>query len=220
VISALIFDFDGLILDTESPIYQSWLELFASQGQALPWDLWVSQIGITEDSIDLFAELETMVGHPLNRAALMDNRRRRETTLVNQKAVQPGVRETLDAAHSLGLKTAVASSASREWVAGHLTRLALIDYFTCLKTSDDVQRGKPAPDLFLAVLEELGLSPAKVVAFEDSPHGIHAAKSAGIYTVAVPNPVTRTLDLSEADLRLDSLLDIPLNDLLRIAQGV
>jgi HAD superfamily hydrolase (TIGR01509 family) len=213
MIRGLIFDFDGLILETEGPVYQSWCELYESQGERMPWDFWASQIGVAEGTVDLFGKLEQLVGLPLDRQALLGSRQKREEELIAAQAVLPGIYEYLQDARRLGLKTAIATSSSRSWIEGHLAYLGLNDGFDCIKCSDDVSQTKPSPELFLAVLNELKFLPGEALAFEDSPNGIKAARSAGIFTVAVPNVVTRHLNLEDANLCLDSLAEISLEAL-------
>jgi beta-phosphoglucomutase-like phosphatase (HAD superfamily) len=115
------------------------------------------------------------------------------------------------------VKLAVASSSSRAWVAGHLQRLGVLERFEVLKCSDDVERVKPDPALYRAACEHLGVPPARAVAIEDSPNGILAAKRAGLFCVAVPNALTGRLVLDAADLRLASLSELPLANLLTLA---
>jgi len=132
--------------------------------------------------------------------------------------VLPGIVEYLEDADRLGLRVGIASSSSRNWVLGHLERLGLSDRWECIRCWGDVERAKPWPDLYLAVLDHLGVPPSEALAFEDSPNGIAAAKAAGMICVAVPNPLTDALDLSKADVRLGSLAEMPLPELLdRIA---
>ena len=129
--------------------------------------------------------------------------------------MRPGVRDYLDAARRLGLGLAVASSSSRRWVAGHLERLGLADRFDVLRCAEDVTRVKPHPDLYVAALKALGAAPVAAIALEDSPNGVLAAKRAGLFCVAVPNPLTAKLDLTAADILLASLDELPLPALLR-----
>jgi HAD superfamily hydrolase (TIGR01509 family) len=126
----------------------------------------------------------------------------------------PGIVEHVNAAKSLGLLLGLASSSTREWVTGHLARLGMLDRFDCMRCRDDVAHAKPEPDLYLAVLECLGVDAGGAFAIEDSPNGVLAAKRAGLRCVAIPNPITARLDLSQADLLLDSLADVTLPDLL------
>jgi len=121
----------------------------------------------------------------------------------------------LDQAKALGLKVGVASSSTAEWVRGHLARLGILERFDCLRCRDEVANAKPEPDLYIAVLECLGVTAAEAIAIEDSPNGVTAAKRAGLRCVAIPNSITAKLDLSDADVLLHSLAEITLADLLR-----
>jgi HAD superfamily hydrolase (TIGR01509 family) len=133
---------------------------------------------------------------------------------VHAKELLPGVLQHIEEARALGLKLGVASSSTSEWVKGHLNRLGILDRFHCLRCRDDVANVKPAPDLYLAMLECLGVSAAEAFAIEDSPNGITAAKQAGLRCVAIPNSITAGLDLSRADVVLGSLAELSLAELL------
>lgn len=214
-IRALIFDFDGLILETEGPVYKSWQELYQEHNCELSFETWGNIIGMAEAAFDPIDELEVQLGKKFpDRESLVSRRRQRESQLILQQSVLPGVKDYLQAAKRLGLKIGLASSSTSEWVFGHLSRLGLLHYFDCIKTSDDVARAKPDPELYLAVLKELGISPDEAIVFEDSPNGVLAAKAANLYCVMVPNELTRRLNLNHADLRLSSLAELPLEDLL------
>ena len=215
MISALLFDFDGLIVDTESCIYQSWQELYESFGAQLEPSTWARQVGIITSEGDHLADLEGLIGGPVDRATLAPKRKQRELELIRAQPARPGVQDYLRDAWRLGIKTGLASSAPCSWVTGHLERLGLIDDFDIIWASDDVRRVKPDPELYLAVLDALGVTAAEALALEDSPAGVHAAQRAGIFCVAVPNPLTRLLPLDHADLRLDSLAEIPLEALIQ-----
>jgi len=214
-IRGLIFDFDGLILETEGPIYQSWQEIYQSFGFHLELETWATIIGTTSTHFDPLDELESRLGRHLeNRQALTERQLAREGELISNQPIRPGVKEYLQDARRIGLKTGLASSSSCKWVTGHLKRLGLAGYFDCIRGSDDVPQVKPDPDLYLAVLAELDLQPEEAIAFEDSPNGILAAKKAGLFCVAIPNGLTSRLLLDHADLRLNSLDEVPLKDLL------
>ncbi len=219
MIRALVFDFDGLILETESPIYQSWKEMYQAYHQELSWDTWADIIGRSEIAWDPLEELETLLGKKLDRPRLEEARRQREMEMILAQPIMPGVVEYLEAARQRGMLLAVASSSSYSWVHGHLSRLGLRDYFSCLRTSSDVQHAKPDPELYLSVLHCLDTSASEALALEDSPHGITAAKRAGLYCVAVPNDMTRCLETGHADLTLNSLLDLSLEQLLERANN-
>jgi len=201
---AIVFDFDGLILDTEEPIYRSWLEVYTAHGQELPFDRWMQTVGSSNAAFDPRANLEERLGRALTQEVL-DERMRRRSELVLEQAVLPGVAELAAAARDIGLKTGVASSSSQGWVREHLERLGILGLFECIRCRDDVQRVKPAPDLFVATLDCLGVAPGESVAIEDSPNGVLAAKAAGMFCVAVPNTITAGQDLSRADVVLSSL---------------
>jgi HAD superfamily hydrolase (TIGR01509 family) len=144
----------------------------------------------------------------------------RKTELIAALDVMVGVREYVADAKRLGLRLAVASSSSRTWVLGHLERLGLSADWDAVRTRDDVARTKPAPDLYLAAVEALGVAPNEAVAFEDSTNGIAAAKAAGLLCVAVPNALTAGMDLGRADLRLSSLMETPLERLLAVLSAL
>lgn len=222
-IQGLIFDFDGLILETEEPIFISWQELYRSFGYQLTLETWQTIIG-TANADALFdpaKELDRLVGVNLNWDELEPMRRKRELDVVLSLAPLPGVREMLVDAKRLGLKIAIASSSPCSWVTGHLVRLALVDYFDCIVAEDDVSHTKPDPELFLKALECLGLEASQAVVFEDSLNGILAAKRAGLYVVAVPTVMTRSQIVDQADMQLSSLSQARLEDLIgRIETGV
>jgi HAD superfamily hydrolase (TIGR01509 family) len=211
-VKLIVFDFDGLILDTEVPVYDAWQELYGEHGHALEFEKWAQCIG-TADTFDPCADLAERVGRAVEPGALRDRHRERTDALIAAQEVLPGVVERLDEARALGLTLAVASSSSRGWVEGHLHRLGLLDRFHAVRCAGDVPRVKPDPALYRAVLEATGIRAADAVAFEDSPNGILAAKRAGLACVAVPNALTGRLDLGAADLRLASLAEMSLTAL-------
>jgi HAD superfamily hydrolase (TIGR01509 family) len=214
VIKALVFDFDGLILETETPAYETWSEIYREHGHELPRERWVQNIGASAWPFDALEHLASLVTAPFDRDAVKARREARKVELVAALEAMAGVRDYLRDARRLGLKVAVASSASDAYVCGHLDRLAVRDGFDVVVCRDHVERGKPFPDLYLRAIAELGVAAREAVAFEDSPNGIAAAKAAGLHCVAVPNPITSTLDLSGADLRIDSLGALSLEELI------
>jgi len=213
-IKALVFDFDGLILDTEGPVYQSWRELFQSYGSDLTLDDWQICIGSAEGTASFFDNLAEKLGNPLDMEIEAPKRLERELELIATQPILPGVHEYIQRAAELGLKMGVASSSPCKWVLGHLQERGLRKHFECVLAADDVGITKPDPDLYLTALDCLGVSSREAIAFEDSPNGVLAAKSAGLYCVAVPNPLTRQLRIKEADLQLESLEVMSLDELL------
>jgi HAD superfamily hydrolase (TIGR01509 family) len=213
VIRAIVFDFDGLILDTEEPVYRSWVEVYQQHGAELPFERWVEIVGSTTIGFHPQRHLEELLGRPLGEDVL-ERRVGRRTEFILANQVLPGIVQHIEEAHALGLKLGVASSSTNEWVKGHLARLGILERFHCIRCRDDVVNAKPAPDLYLAVLECLGVAAADAIAIEDSPNGITAAKQAGLRCVAVPNSITAALDLSQADILLASLSQVTLSELL------
>ncbi len=215
MIRALVFDFDGLILETETPAYQSWAEIYREHGHELPMDQWHGYVG-SDTGFDPAGHLAALVGEGLDREATQARRDARKTELIALLDVMVGVRDYVADAKRMGLLLAVASSSSRAWVLGHLERLHLNAEWDAVRTRDDVARTKPAPDLYLSAVAALGIAPKEAVAFEDSANGIAAAKDAGLLCVAVPNALTAGMDLSRADLRLASLAETPLESVLAV----
>jgi HAD superfamily hydrolase (TIGR01509 family) len=213
LIRAVVFDFDGLILDTEVPVYRSWQEVYEAHGEELPFDRWVQIVGSTTAGFHPQSHLEERLGRPLPQEVL-DRRIGRRTEMILANPLLPGVIEHVDAARDLGLKIGVASSSSSDWVRGHLARLAILDRFECVRCRDDVAHAKPEPDLYIAVLDCLGVRADEAVAIEDSPNGVAAAKRAGMLCVAIPNSITAGLDLREADVVFNSLAEVTMAELL------
>ncbi len=214
-IRAFLFDFDGLLVDTETPSRGAWEWLYREHGFELPADKWLTLVGTIGAPWDPMTHLEELVGSPLAQAELDDLRREHELTLLEAEELRPGILEYIEVAEERGLRRAIVSSSTRRWVDMHLARLERAVGWDAIVTADhDVTRAKPRPDLYVEALELLGVDPDEAVAFEDSLNGIRAARAAGIFCVAIPNEVTRTLELDEADLELESLADLPPAQLL------
>ena len=208
MIAAVVFDFDGVILDTERPNFNSWQEVFASHRVELDLAHWARHIvGSAADS-DVFGHLEQLAGRRVDREEVESARRERYLRQVNSQAPMPGVLDRLREAKALGLNLGVASSSSRGWVKGHLQRLGILEMFDSIWTRDEVTNAKPDPEIYLSVTAALGSLPQQTLAIEDSAHGVNSAKGAGLYCLAVPNSITRGLPLRNADLRIDSLTEI------------
>lgn len=205
MLHAIIFDFDGTILETETPDYQSWQELFHQHGCELPLDAWMQTIGTVSTAFDPYQLLEDQLGAPLDRPAVRHLRRQRYHELVAQQPLRPGIELLIAAAQEQGIPLAVASSSTREWVEGHLTARNLHHYFTVIRTANDVRQVKPDPELYLAAVTALNATPAHTLAIEDSYNGLLAAKRAGLKCVVTPNAMTRSMRFAEADLVLESL---------------
>ncbi len=204
-IQAVIFDMDGVLSDSE-PIYQDSLnQVLSEHGYALTDEDNAQILGTTVeyswrwiiDRFGLEGSLEDWVAR--YDSIIVDNLRRRVEA-------SPGVYELLDGVKARGLKLGLASSSQGNWVEALLTTLGVQDKFETIVSGEMVTNGKPDPEIFLTAARRLGVDPARCLVIEDSPHGISAGKSAGMKVVAVVTPLTRDLDLSEADIRIDSLL--------------
>jgi HAD superfamily hydrolase (TIGR01509 family) len=210
MIAAVVFDFDGLILDTEMPGFLAWAETFASFGASLTEDEHAMKIGAHFDRLDLLrSRVPDGLPHDDEVRAL---KRARHDELLASEVVQPGVEAWLAEATALGLPLALASSSDSEWIEGHLDRLGLRHHFRHVVCCENGMPPKPAPDCYLAACAALEVDPARALAGEDSANGGAAAKAAGLWCLAVPNALTKRLDLSAADLRLESLADATLGE--------
>jgi HAD superfamily hydrolase (TIGR01509 family) len=206
---ALLFDFDGLLLDTEGAELRSWIELYDRHGHEFPLDRYYANVGTLSGGFDPLHHLAE-----LGIFADEDERRERDLALCDLEELRPGVVELLDEAERRGLATAIVSSSSDSWIDRNLRHRDLLDRFTAVVCANgDAARAKPAPTLYLEAVERLGVRPEEAVAFEDSPNGVAAAVAAGVLCVAVPNAVTGPLDFSRADLVVASLEDVDLDAL-------
>ena len=220
-LAGILFDFDGLVLDTETSEYLTVADAFADHGLELSRDEWVGVIG-TADHPHWTEMLETALGRPLtNREEVLETRRARHHARISAETVRPGVVELANAARDAGIGVAIASSSPLDWVDGHLTRLGIDHLFPVRATRDDVghARTKPCPDLFLLAAERLGVAAADCAVLEDSEPGIAAGNAAGCATVAVPGGMTAHLEFEAADLVVGSLAELDLDRLAALVDG-
>lgn len=226
MLQSLIFDFDGLILDTEWPAFQSWQEIYRQYGVEMSIETWLPSIGTgaTTQVFDPYGYLAARSDQALDRETISSWCKRRNLGLIEMQPILPGVKELILEAKHRGMRLAVASSSSREWVAGHLSRLGLLEYFDALTCGDEIPRTKPYPDLYLNTLEKLDVQAIETVAFEDSLNGMLAAQRADIFCVVVPNLLTRHLSFQKVDLQLASLAELSLDELIeqhtRLGNGI
>ena len=211
---ALIFDFDGLILNTEVPEYKAWTEVYRRYNATLLLEDWVKVIGTTPDAFNVFDHLQVQVSQPLDMTAIRKEQQSAFWSLMDQETVMPGVEKIMSQARSAGMSMGIASSSPYDWVNGHISRLGIKEQFDYICTAEDVAKVKPEPDLFLCAAKRLRVDPQDAVVFEDSLNGVIAAKKANMSCVAVPHILTRGLDLSKADLIINSLADYDLQEIL------
>jgi HAD superfamily hydrolase (TIGR01509 family) len=217
MLKALLFDFDGLILDTETPEYLAWKDIYQEHGFELPHEEWgkiVGGYGISD--FDAAEHLALLSQGRLDSVSMRLRHSSESLARIHTQSVLPGVLDLIRDAKAHGMKLAIASSSPHSWVDNHAKRLGIFHHFDKVICADDVGAGrtKPNPDLFLLALKQLQAEKEAAVVFEDSPNGVLAAKRAGIFVVAVPNPVTALLAIEGANLIVTSLSELPLVSLL------
>jgi putative hydrolase of the HAD superfamily len=210
---ALVFDFDGLLMDTETTSLQSWQYEWRQHGLELDQTTFFADHG-ADITAERYRQLAEAVGPEFD----YETSHTRRTAYRDDLHLRLGLRDGIDAwlaqAHEAGLRCAVASSSSESWVTGMLRGVGRLEAFGVLAFGNEVQRVKPAPDVYLLALERLGIEPAAAVAVEDTPHGVAAAKAAGMACIAVPNPFADVSRFGAADLVLSSAADLPLREAL------
>ncbi len=224
-IQALFFDFDGLILDTETPAMRAWEELYQRYGLTFPFEAWSKVIGgWGESAFDAAEYLIQHLPHPngLSPAKVLEMHQALSHAWLQKEQPRVGIEHLLQQAQQAAVRCFVVSSSSHLWVDGHLQRLGLAGYFASTICADDVPPGrtKPHPDLYLKALERAAIDPAQGLALEDSPNGVRAARAAGLRVLAIPNPVTARLAFPLApDDYLSSLHNVTLQHLQRYLQN-
>jgi len=205
MIQGIVFDFDGLILETERPQYEAWRDVFASFGRELPLQAWLDVMG-KPVRIDMFPRrLAVELGRDLDIDTLIAQYRHVVATHLATQPILPGVQRVVQDAQQRGIKLAVASGSTHRWVNGHLARLGLAQYFDHTTCSEDTDKHKPDPEPYLHACRALDVAPGSAIALEDSTLGVAAAKTAGMFAVAVPTEMTGYQSFDHADLVLDSL---------------
>jgi HAD superfamily hydrolase (TIGR01509 family) len=213
-VDAIIFDFDGIIIDTETPDMEVWQEFYRSKGLDLPVSLWMRRVGYNEgDAFNPATHYEQLTGIRLDEAFLQNHFKDYVERCARQP-VLPGVYNLIQQASKAGIRLAIASSSRREWVERWLRQHNLWSYFDCILTREDVNLGKPAPDLYLSAVKCLDVPAERCLAIEDSPNGMKAALAAGLRCIAVLNPLTARLERPDVTLTLESLADFDLQELL------
>jgi HAD superfamily hydrolase (TIGR01509 family) len=220
MIQAVVFDFDGLILDTETNEFKAWQDVFRQYGTELALDVWSGVIGTDMLSVfDPYNHLAELTGLKIDRDEVRRTVRENFAKRMESEQLRPGVVSVLEQARRLEIAIGLASSSSCDWVVGYLTKYGLRDYFDCIRTRDDVARVKPDPELYLLAVECLGVKPREALAFEDSANGAAAAHAAGLHCVVVPNAVTEGLAFGPHSKRLSTLEGLDLQRLIRELEG-
>jgi HAD superfamily hydrolase (TIGR01509 family) len=220
MIKALIFDFDGVIVDTETPEFNAWREVYGKFHQQLPLSEWQKALGTSSRDFDPAIYLEKLVGHSIDKKKAKHDQRVISLSQISRMKPLPGVEKLIDSAHHQGIRLAIASNSSSDWVWCNLARLDLARFFETICTGDEVHTVKPDPALYLLALKELGITAGEAVVFEDSPFGITAAQNAGIFCVAIPNRISGQLNIDHADLIVNSLEEITIEGLEKTSQTI
>jgi HAD superfamily hydrolase (TIGR01509 family) len=202
--AAILFDFDGVLVDTEWAIYDAWHELFRAHGHPLPLELYNRCIGSDFSNWSPKTHLEELTGNAFDWHQLDVVRQEQIESELGAAGPMPGVVRLLE-----HIQQAEMSSSSHRWVDGWLARLGLTERFATVVCRGDAARIKPAPDLFVEAARRLGVAPGDCLVIEDSLNGVRAARAAGMPVIAVPNRVTACLDFSLADATLPSLSEFP-----------
>jgi putative hydrolase of the HAD superfamily len=215
-LKGIIFDFDGLIIDTEMPGCNAWAELFNQHGFSFTIEDWKKAIGTGPTAYNPASHLSQLTQGRLDPQVIQKQTLARVRELIESQPILPGVLDFIIGAERLGLPMAVASSSNRDWVEGYLLKLGIRKFFKVVCTSDDVTNVKPDPELFILATKNLGIDPSEAIIFEDSPNGIRAAKAAGISCIAIPNDITKSMDLSLATRVVNSFLELDPHDLINL----
>jgi len=218
ILAALVFDFDGLIVDTENPGFISWEEVYQEFGATLAIDDWRHATGYV-GGFDPAIHLEQILGRRLDWSQLMPKREARNWELTLQAKTLPGIEQLLLSARERRLRVGVASNSENGWVEGGLRRLGLRDYVDTVVSRDMVMNPKPAPDIYLKTVQTLQVEPSHAVALEDSEPGCRAAKRAGLKAVAIPNRFSERQDLTIADLIVRNATELSLDRLATLVSG-
>jgi HAD superfamily hydrolase (TIGR01509 family) len=219
-LDAVVFDFDGLIIDSEWVIFESARAAFEVHGHQLTVEAWATVVGLGDDDDERMWDtlLDAMGIEGFEMATFSPTYQAQDRSDRDSLPVLPGVEVLVDSLTAARVRIGVASSSSVGWLERHLDRLGLLHRFDTLVGADLVGGvGKPAPDVYLRACADLAADPRRSVALEDSAHGLTAAKAAGMAAVAVPSRITRHNDLTHADLVVGSLEDLSLADLERLA---
>lgn len=209
MIRAIVFDFDGLILDTETPLIDAYAAVHRAHEVAFDRAVFLRSVGHADYAFDPWHGFSPHA----DRAALELERRALKDGLLLRQPILPGVVALLDDARELGCRVGLASNSDHPWVDGHLRRLGLFERFDFIACREDAASPKPEPDLYRLVLNRFGLRGHEAVAFEDSHTGSLAAKRAHLWAVAAPNESTAHHDFSHVDLKVASLAEVKLCDL-------
>lgn len=212
-INAVVFDFDGTLIDTETCAYDAFCTIYRELGYELALEAWSLGIG-THGGFDPYSHLEEITGRTLDREEIKGRFVALHHANIEKTTLLPGVIDRLEEAKRLGLRIGLASSSDRAWIERHLEKQSIRHYFEVIRSKDDVELVKPDPTLYKLAVEGLGVQPYEAFAVEDSMHGLHAAKAAGLFSLVIPNMVTGHMDFSVADYIAGNLKELTFAELI------
>ncbi|MFD0959837.1 HAD family hydrolase [Paenibacillus chungangensis] len=214
MIKAIIFDFDGTIIDTETPWYYAFRNAYEEHGVELSLEQYSECVGTSHHAFNPYEYLMTELNLPIDKEEFHRRIHNDHARLMEQQGIREGVLEYLEAAKAAGMRIGLASSSRRKWIDRYLSQLKLADCFEVICTADDVDQVKPDPALYKMAVKGLGVKPEEAVAIEDSPNGAKAAVAAGLACIIVPNALTNLLQFDEAERCKygQSLMDIDFNE--------
>ena len=212
-IDALVFDFDGLLVDTETASLRVWQYLWRRYGLELDVATFFAPHG-GDVIAERYARLAEAVGPTFDQDDAHNARLTYRQEVHATLELAAGIARWLDEARDLGIRLAVASSSPRDWVVDHLTRVGYLDRFELLACGDEAGTYKPDPGVYLLALERLGVPAERALAFEDTVHGVAAANAAGLRCVAIPHPNADPAAFTAAERVLTSAADVRLRDVI------
>ncbi|WP_051030948.1 HAD family hydrolase [Robertmurraya massiliosenegalensis] len=209
LIKAIIFDFDGTLVDTETMWYRMYKEvLLHKYGIHLPLEEFAKVIGTTDEALYAYVEAQTQT--KIDFIQLEQEIHRMIIAQKDQLVLREGAEEFIQQARKMNLKMGIASSSPRKWIEDLLEHLHVRNVFSVIKSKDDVQEVKPNPELYVKAVEALGVYPQEAIAIEDSVNGSIAAINAGLTTIVVPNEVTAFLEFDKRVRVYQQFTDIQL----------
>ena len=215
---AIIFDFDGTIIDTETAWYITFRGAYKKHGIHLTLEQYSQCLGTSLHAFNPYTYLRTHHNLPIDLEEFKQSVQQQHTEMMIKEGIRPGILKLLESAKALGLKIGLASSSERAWIDKFVKLHGIEDYFECYCTADTVQKVKPDPELYLQALEKLGVEASEAIAIEDSPNGARAAVAAGIPTVVIKNEITKQLPFGDGHYTIDSLEEHELDALAELVQ--
>jgi HAD superfamily hydrolase (TIGR01509 family) len=204
----VLFDFDGILVDTEWAIYLAWKKCFSLEDRDLPLSMYTRCIGSDFETWSPKSYLEELTGKDFDWQAMDQERQQEIVHELSDEGLMAGVVECLDVLRGQGIAAGVVSSSSHHWVDGWLEQLGIRSAFSHVTCRGDAPRIKPAPDLWLEAARRFGVAPQQCLAIEDSHNGMISAQAAGMDVWVVPNRVTSCLDFTGAQGQFSSLHEV------------